>query len=163
MDFNSLYRMLVETSDNSTAGTLDGRVEWEPEDAISKALLGSIVGWLAEHGIKGYVVNADGTIDIEGDLVVKNHTLGALKNFNHVEGDVILRDAGLCTLAGFPKTVGGMVIDIRGNPNLKGEDLVQNLPRMPEEFDGAVMVDDKLKPFVLGKRGGTEAGNAAQV
>lgn len=76
-------------------------------DKIDHKLL--IEEWLKKYRIRDYVINDDYTIDLKGDLNLKNYNeeeLPSYIQFNHVKGGVNIMNANLTTLRGLPKTVG---------------------------------------------------------
>jgi len=61
-----------------------------------------------KYTIQNYLINADGSIDVDGDVEIynKNITVSPLV-FNIVTGDFAIEECELTSLEGFPRTVGG--------------------------------------------------------
>ena len=61
-----------------------------------------------EYGITDYTINDDGSIDVDGDVILSKNRLTKLPlKFNNVSGDFDCSHNGLTTLEGSPKSVGG--------------------------------------------------------
>ena len=60
-----------------------------------------------KYAIKNYIINSDGTIDVDGDVNLSNERLERLPlKFNNVSGDFDCMDNKLTSLEGAPKEVG---------------------------------------------------------
>ena len=60
-----------------------------------------------KYGIGNYIINQDGSIDVNGDVYLENKTLSVLPlKFNRVGGYFFCYDNKLTTLEGSPKEVG---------------------------------------------------------
>jgi hypothetical protein len=60
------------------------------------------------YGITNYTINADGSIDVDGDVDLWSRGLSELPvKFNHVSGDFYCHYNKLTTLLGSPQSVGG--------------------------------------------------------
>jgi len=86
---------------------------------------------IIELGINNYTINDDGTVDVDGDVILSN--LEAYDDkipvlFNNVSGDFDVSWKGLKTLKGSPKYVGGN-FDCSDN-------LIQSLQFCPETIEG---------------------------
>jgi hypothetical protein len=84
----------------------------------TKEEIDHIKGLCAEHYIRNYTINNDGTIDVVGNVDFSGKNLEHLPlKFNKIEGNFLCFDNKLTTLMGAPKTVTGVVSF--SNNNLK--------------------------------------------
>lgn len=61
-----------------------------------------------DYKIEKYHINSDGTIDVDGDVILMSMKLTKLDiDFNKVSGDFICHDNKLTTLKGSPRFIGG--------------------------------------------------------
>jgi hypothetical protein len=61
-----------------------------------------------KYDIENYTINPDGTVDVDGDVNLRNRRLKELPiKFGKVAGDFYCHDNQLTTLEGSPKKVGG--------------------------------------------------------
>ena len=67
------------------------------------------------HNIKNYIINPDGTIDVEGDVVIIIYINELPLKFNKVSGNSYCSYNGLSALKNFPNEVDGETF-IYGNP-----------------------------------------------
>jgi hypothetical protein len=81
-----------------------------------------------KYGIENYTINADGTVDVDGDVYLSSEALTKLPlKFGKVTGDFYCNDNQLITLEGGPKEVGGyfncsynQLITLEGGPRSVG-------------------------------------------
>ena len=74
------------------------------------------------YGITNYTINADGSIDVDGDVDLWSRGLSELPvKFNHVSGGFCCSWNKLKTLEGSPQSVGGYFSCYKNNlTNLEG-------------------------------------------
>ena len=69
-----------------------------------------------KYNIKNYIINPDGSIDVEGDVFISNKNLDKLPlKFNYVSGVFVCSYNKLTSLEGSPKEV-GIKLYCTGNP-----------------------------------------------
>ena len=86
-----------------------------------------------KHGIENYIINDDGSIDVNGDVYIQNSEFTEISlkltelplKFNKVRGDFDCSNNKLTTLKGCPKYVGGNfscgnnnLTDLKGSPKV---------------------------------------------
>lgn len=104
----------------------------QPQKGRSKA---TVDDWLKRHGVTGYAVNPDGTIDVKGSVLLDDFFGKRIPaKFNKVTGSFTCAGAGLTTLENCPFSVGG---DFRVHHN----DLT-TLEGFPTQIGGTVDISD---------------------
>ena len=155
MRFSEMSKLILEDIDDLFGSDkwseLNGEINWKPNNLVEKSLLDKIIHWLVTHEVSNFVINENGLIDIKGDLDLSGKDIIELKAFNQVDGNVNLSNNKLKVLTGFPKKVLGDKIDLRGNSELKGDDVTGGIPNIPDDFVGEILVDDPLKKYVIKK------------
>ena len=91
-----------------------------------------IIKWLDSYEIKNYTINDDWTIDVNGDVDLKQQSLTCFPScikFNEVSGYFACYDNQLTNLEGCPRTVGGVfscsgnqLTSLEGCPRTVGKD-----------------------------------------
>ena len=103
-----------------------------------------------KYAIKNYIINSDGTIDVDGDVNLSNERLERLPlKFNNVSGDFDCMDNKLTSLEGAPKEIGGsfdcrynQLTTLEGAPKIVEGDFycsfnkLTSLEGAPKEIDG---------------------------
>lgn len=90
--------------------------------------LGKIKQILDRHGIEGYTINPDGTVDVNGNVNFSNHNIPSIPvQFGHVTGSFECSNTPITSLAGCPHTVGDKfycysteIISLAGSPHTVG-------------------------------------------
>ena len=85
-----------------------------------------------KYGIKNYTINDDGSIDVDGDVILHKEGLTKLPlNFNNISGYFNCSNNKLISLEGAPRLVGGyfdcsdnQLTTLEGGPQLVGGDFV---------------------------------------
>ena len=68
------------------------------------------------YNIKNYIINPDGSIDVEGDVFISNKNLDKLPlKFNYVSGVFVCSNNRLTSLEGSPRKL-GLKLYCSGNP-----------------------------------------------
>jgi hypothetical protein len=95
-----------------------------------------------KYGITNYIINSDGTIDVDGDVMLNGKSLTTLPlRFNKVNGNFACYGNELTSLTGCPKEVsasfycfGNQLTSLDGFPQKIGGAIHWNNNLFPEEF-----------------------------
>jgi hypothetical protein len=116
----------------------------------------------SEYRIRNYIINADGSIDVDGDVDIQSKGLLSIHlNFNTVSGDFNCAFNKLISLEGAPNNVGGdfhcgwnQITSLEGCPKVVGVDFncrdnkLKSLKGCPIEVDDFNCVNNKLTSLV---------------
>jgi hypothetical protein len=95
---------------------------------IQEIKMGVISGICEKYGIKNYIINDDGTVDVDGDVDLSDKKLTIIPlRFGKVSGNFYCHDNKLTSLEGCPKWVGGyfacsfnQLTSLKGGPEFVG-------------------------------------------